>query len=157
MRGRVAREPDAAVPDPEYVPLARVSVRARRRVWRLMGVVQGCLGDGRQWESGKFFGDAVLGESMESSFWCFRVGDVGEWVGGDGEDGVGFGEEPGGQGEALEVGTKTDIPVYVVFEDEGCGEVLVHYSIEWLAIGIQDNETADYTVAERSCGFSSFL
>ena len=82
---------------------------------------------------------------------------MGEWVGGDGEDGVGFGEEPGGQGEALEVLPNAYVPVYVVFEDEGCGEILVHYSVEWLAIGIQDNETADYTVAERSCGFSSFL
>lgn len=41
------------------------------------------------------------------------------WRGGEGV--FVFGEEARGKGEALEVGADTDVPVYVVFEDKGCG------------------------------------
>lgn len=54
---------------------------------------------------------------MKGRLWGFGIGNMGERVGVCGKDGVIFGEEAGCEGEALEVRTKPNVPVYVVFED----------------------------------------
>ena len=68
-------------------------------------------------------------------------------------------ENTGGESEALEILSNTDVPVDIVFEDEGCGEVLFNYpdlASAYITRAPSFLE-GEHTFVEHSCAFSSSL